>query len=116
MDQNQGHGGPNNQDIGQTQNVVALKAQAADVSDPYDGVSLEEVCEEVCQRESNVKDENSEEGEPMPSLVQFLTAPATQAPQAAHPPLHLPEHTGLIQSFHLAAAVRSHQFEMEART
>ena len=115
MDQNQGHGGPNNQDIGQTQNVVALKAQAADVSDPYDGVSLEEVCEEVCQRESNVKDENSEEGEPMPSLVQFLTAPATQAPQAAHPPLHLPEHTGFV-SFHLAAAVRSHQFEMEART
>ena len=115
MDQNQGHGGPNNQDVGQTQNVVALKAQAADVSDPYDGVSLEEVCEEVCQRESNVKDENSEEGEPMPSLVQFLTAPATQAPQAAHPPLHLPEHTGFV-SFHLAAAVRSHQFEIEART
>ena len=115
MDQNQGHGGPNNQDVGQTQNVVALKAQAADVTDPYDGVSLEEVSKEVSQRESNVKDENSEEGEPMPSLVQFLTAPATQAPQAAHPPLHLPEHTGFV-SFHLAAAVRSHQFEMEART
>ena len=49
MDQNQGHGGPNNQDVGQTQNVVALKAQAADVSDPYDGVSLEEVCKEVCK-------------------------------------------------------------------
>ena len=94
--------------------MVSLKAQVADISDPYDGVGLEEVRESVSQREANIEDKNPEEGEPMPGLVQFFTAPATQAPQAAHPPLHLPEHTGLLHpsivSFHLAAA-RSHQFE-----
>ena len=94
--------------------MVALKAQVGNISDPYDGVGLEEVSESVGQREANVEDKNSEEGETMPGLVQFFTAPATQAPQAAYPPFHLPEHTGLMQSsivsFHLAAA-GSHQFE-----
>ena len=98
--------------------MVALKAQVGNISDPYDGVGLEEVSESVSQREANIEDKNPEEGETMPGLVQLFTAPATQAPQAAHPPFHLPEHTGLqsgIVSFHLAAE-RSHQFEKEPPT
>ena len=96
--------------------MVALKPQAANISDPYDSVGLEEVGEGVSQREANVKDKNSEEGETMPGLVQFFTSPTTQAPQASYPPFHLPEHTGSsIMSFHLTAE-RSHQFEIELPT
>ena len=98
--------------------MVALKPQVAKISDPYDGVGLEEVSEGVSQREANIEDKNPKEGETMPGLVQFFTAPATQAPQAAYSPFHLPEHTCLqssIVSFHLAAE-RSHQFEIELPT
>ena len=119
MDQNQGQGRPNNQNIEQPQNMVSLKPQVANISDPYDSIGLDEVSEGVSQREANIKEKNSEEGETMPGLLQLFTAPATQAPQAAYPPFHLPEHTGLLQSrivsFHLTAE-RSHQFEMEPPT
>ena len=49
--------------------MVALKAQVANISDSNYGIGLEEVIEGFRQREANVKDKNSKEGETTPGLM-----------------------------------------------